>query len=207
MKSAGPRRGLTAHAREIFDVHTYEDRDWAARIGMALEGPVVATEIPLRVTSYLSTDFDDARVSSCVITGEASRLQPGDVTLRVLVSDLDGKRIAGGELPLAHRSEDTLPFSTNIGVPARQLHRSRRRDGQRRPNRLGRSQGGGARRQVRVDVGPRAGIRESADRRGLGSVSRRRLGQSERTARARTRSGIERGQARRHKRRVRNRLN
>jgi VWFA-related protein len=109
--------GLTAHAREIFDVHTYEDRDWAARIGMALEGPVVATEIPLRVTNYLSTDFDDPTRLKLVITGEASRLQPGDVTLRVLVSDLDGKRIAGGELPLAHRSEEMLPFSTNIGVP------------------------------------------------------------------------------------------
>ncbi len=109
--------GLSVRAREMFDVHTYEDRDWAARLGGALEGPVVATEIPLRVTNYLSTDFEDRNRLKLVITGEASRLQPGDVTLRVLVSDIDGKRIAGGEVPLAHGTEATLPFSTNIGVP------------------------------------------------------------------------------------------
>src|SRR4051812_22484259 len=109
--------GLSVRAREIFDVHAYEDRDWAARLGGALEGPVVATEIPLRVTNYLSTDFEDRNRLKLVITGEASRLQPGDVTLRVLVSDIDGKRIAGGEVPLAHGTEATLPFSTNIGVP------------------------------------------------------------------------------------------
>jgi VWFA-related protein len=109
--------GLSVRAREIFDVHTYEDRDWAARLGGALEGPVVATEIPLRVTTYLSTDFEDRNRLKMVLTGEASRLQPGDVTLRVLVSDIDGKRIAGGEVPLSHGTEETLPFSSNIGVP------------------------------------------------------------------------------------------
>ena len=116
MKVQVKSSGLTVRAREIFDVHTSEDRDWAARLGMALEGPVVATEIPLRVTNYLSTDFDDPTHLKLVITGEASRLQPGDVTLRVLVSDIDGKRIAGGEMPLSHgtkkrcRSRPTLAF-------------------------------------------------------------------------------------------------
>jgi len=109
--------GLTVRARDIFDVHTYEDRDWAARMGLALEGPVVATEIPLRVTNYLATDFDDPNHLKLVITGEASRLQPGNVTLRVLVSDIDGKKIAGGEMPLSHGTEETLPFATNLGVP------------------------------------------------------------------------------------------
>ena len=117
MKVQVNRSGLTVRARDTFDVHTYEDRDWAARFGLAVEGPVVATEIPLRVTNYLSTDFEDPNKLKLVITGEASRLQPGDVTLRVLVSDIDGKKIAGGEIPLAHGTEETLPFSTNIGVP------------------------------------------------------------------------------------------
>jgi tetratricopeptide (TPR) repeat protein len=86
-------------------------------MGLALEGPVVATEIPVRVTNYLSTDFDDPNKLKLVITGEASRLQPGNVTLSVLVSDIDGKKIAAGEMPLSHGTEETLPFSTNIGVP------------------------------------------------------------------------------------------
>ena len=117
MKVQVARGGLTVRAREIFDVHPYEDRDWAARMGWALEGPTVATEIPLRVTNYLSTDYEDPTHLKMVISGEASRLQPGDVTLRVLVSDIDGKRIAGGELPISHRNEETMPFATNIGVP------------------------------------------------------------------------------------------
>jgi tetratricopeptide (TPR) repeat protein len=69
------------------------------------------------VTNYLSTDYEDPTHLKMVISGEASRLQPGDVTLRVLVSDIDGKRIAGGELPISHRNEETMPFATNIGVP------------------------------------------------------------------------------------------
>ena len=52
-----------------------------------------------------------------LISGEASRLQPGDATLRVLVSDLLGKKVAGGDMPLTHGNEDTLPFSTNVSVP------------------------------------------------------------------------------------------
>ncbi len=106
----------TVRARAVFDVHTYEDRDWAARLGSAMEGPVTATEIALRVTNYVSPDFENPSKLKLLITGEASRLQAGDVTVRILISDLLGNRIAGGDVPLTHSNESTLPFSTNVSV-------------------------------------------------------------------------------------------
>jgi len=116
MKVQVTRPGATVRAREIFDVHTYEDRDWAARLGSAMDGPVTATEIPLRVTNYVSPDFENSQKLKLLISGEASRVQSGDAVLRVLVSDLMGKKIAGGDMPLSHANEETLPFSSNLSV-------------------------------------------------------------------------------------------
>jgi hypothetical protein len=116
MKVQVPRSGLTVRAREIFDVRTYEDRDWAARLGSAIDGPV-ATEVGVRVTSYLSTDPDDGSRLRLLLSGEVSRLGPGGATLRLLVSDLQGKKITSGEVALGHGKEETVPFSTNIPVP------------------------------------------------------------------------------------------
>jgi hypothetical protein len=116
MKVQVTRPGSTVRAREVFDVHTYEDRDWAARLGSAMEGPVTANEISLRVTNYVSQDFEDPSKIKLLISGEASRVQAGDATVRVLISDLLGKRVAGGDMPLTHSNEDTLPFSTNVSV-------------------------------------------------------------------------------------------
>jgi hypothetical protein len=116
MKVQVPRSGLTVRAREIFDLRTFEDRDWAARLGSAMDGPV-ATEVGLRVTSYLSTDPDDGSRLRLLLSGEVSRVGPGDATLRLLVSDLQGKKVTSGEVSLAHRQEETVPFSSNIPVP------------------------------------------------------------------------------------------
>ncbi len=117
MKVQVTRSGTTVRAREVFDVHTYEDRDWAARFGSAMEGPVTATEIGLRVTNYVSPDFENPSKLKLMISGEASRIENGDATVRMLISDLMGKRVAGGDMPLTHSNEATLPFSTNVSVP------------------------------------------------------------------------------------------
>src|SRR6185436_4467079 len=117
MKVQVTRPGSTVRAREVFDVHTYEDRDWAARLGSAMDGPVTANEIALRVTNYVSPDFENPSMLKLLISGEASRVQAGDATARILVSDLLGKKVAGGDMPLTHGNEDTLPFSTNVSVP------------------------------------------------------------------------------------------
>jgi VWFA-related protein len=117
MKVQVSRASASVRAREIFDVRTYEDRDWAARLATALDGPVLATDLGLRVTHYVSADSNDASRLKLLVSGEASRIQPGDATLRVLVSDLDGKKVAGGELSLAHARGETMPFSTNVSVP------------------------------------------------------------------------------------------
>ena len=117
MKVQVTRPGATVRAREVFDVRTYEDRDWAARLGSAMDGPVTANEIALRVTNYVSPDFENPSMLKLLISGEASRVQAGDATARVLISDLLGKKVAGGDMPLTHGNQETLPFSTNVSVP------------------------------------------------------------------------------------------
>lgn len=117
MKVLVARSNATVRARAIFDVQTYEDRDWAARFGAALHGPVPATDLGLRITHYIAADPADSSRRRLLVSGEATRVQPGDATLQVIVSDLDGTRVTAGELALAQTSGDILPFSTNVSVP------------------------------------------------------------------------------------------
>jgi VWFA-related protein len=114
MKVQVSRGGATVRSREIFDVRTYEDRDWAARLASALDAPIPATAVGLRVTSYLTADPDDATRLKLVIAGEASRLQPGEATFQLVVRDLEGKKILSGEQPLGDATGSVLPFSTSI---------------------------------------------------------------------------------------------
>jgi len=76
MKVQVLRGSVTVRAREIFDVRTYEDRDWAARLGSAIDGPITATDVGLRVTSYLSADPEDGSRRRVLLSGEISRAQP-----------------------------------------------------------------------------------------------------------------------------------
>lgn len=117
MKIQVARNGLTVRARDLFDVRTYEDRDWAARLASALEAPVPATGIGLRMTSYLTADPEDRARVKLVLAGEASRLNPGEATFQILVRDVDGKSILSGEKPLGDATGDRLPFTAEIPVP------------------------------------------------------------------------------------------
>ena len=117
MKVEVPRGSATVRARGFFDVRTYEDRDWAARLASAIEGPVPATDMGVRVTSYLAADPDDSTRRRLLVSGEVSRAQPGEATLHLMVSDLEGKKVTAGEVSLAHARGATLPFSTNVSVP------------------------------------------------------------------------------------------
>ena len=112
-----PRSGVSIRAREMFDVRTYEDRDWAARLGSAMDAPVVATDVGLKVTSYVAVDPEVRSRMRLLLSGEASRAQPGEATLRLVVNDLQGEKVTSGDLALESRGGDTLPFATNIAVP------------------------------------------------------------------------------------------
>ncbi len=116
MKVQVARGGVTVRAREIFDVRTYEDRDWAARLSSALDAPIPATGLGLRVTSYLAADPDDAARLKLVIAGEASRLQPGEATFQIVVRDMEGKKVLSGDQPLGEPAGSVLPFSTSLPV-------------------------------------------------------------------------------------------
>jgi VWFA-related protein len=110
------RGGTTVRVRDTFDVRAYEDRDWAARMAAAVDGPVPATRIGLHVTSYLSIDENHLDRLKLVLTGEASRLDPGDATIQVVIRDRSGRRILAGEQPIGEPTGDGLTFSTHIPV-------------------------------------------------------------------------------------------
>ncbi len=117
MKVQVTRSAATVRARDMFDVKAYEDRDWAARIASALDSPVPATSLGMRVASYLAPDPADRTRLKLVITGQASRLEPGDATFQVLLRDLNGTKILAGEHPLGESSGTDVLFSTNMSVP------------------------------------------------------------------------------------------
>jgi tetratricopeptide (TPR) repeat protein len=114
MKVDVARSGATVRARTIFDTRTYEDRDWAARLASALEAPVPAGGVGLRVTSYIAADPEDGSRVKLVLTGEASRIQRGETVLQVLVRDMDGKKVLAAEPPVSEATGDVLPFSTTL---------------------------------------------------------------------------------------------
>lgn len=111
------RGGATVRAREMFDVQTYEDRDWAGRLASALDAPVVATGIGLRVTSYLAADPNDSANLQLVLAGEASRVGQGETTFKLLVKDLEGRKVASAEPPVGQPTDDGLVFSTRFPLP------------------------------------------------------------------------------------------
>lgn len=117
MKVEVRRPDITVRAREIFDLATYEDRDWAARLGSALDSPIPATALGLRVTSYVAQDPDQPARLRLVLTGEASRVQPGEATLQIVVRDLKGTSIAAGGERLGEPEGNVLPFAVNMRVP------------------------------------------------------------------------------------------
>ncbi len=118
MKVQVTKGGTMVRARDLFDVRTYEDRDWAARLASALDSPVLATGVGLRMTSYVAADPESSSNLKLVLTGEASRMQSGEASFQLLVRDLDGRKIVTTEQPLSETAANgVLPFSTNITVP------------------------------------------------------------------------------------------
>jgi VWFA-related protein len=114
MKVQVARAAVTVRAREIFDARTYADRDWAGRLSSALDAPIPATAIPLRVTSYLSSYPEDSTKLKVVLAGEASRLEAGGATVQVVVRDLEGKKLLAGEQPIGEPTGDGLAFSSHL---------------------------------------------------------------------------------------------
>ncbi len=116
MKVQVSRSGANVRAREIFDTRTYEDRDWAARLASALDSPVPATGVGLRVTSYLAPDPEDRNRLRIVLSGEATRIEPGEVTVQVLVRNTDGSKVLAGDQPSREATVNGLEFATHMGV-------------------------------------------------------------------------------------------
>jgi VWFA-related protein len=114
MKVQVSRGSVTVRAREIFDARTFSDRNSSARLASALDSPIPATGIGLRVTSYLASDPEDASRLKVVLAGEASRLDPGEAEIQLLVRDLEGKKILAGEKPIGEPTGDGLSFSANV---------------------------------------------------------------------------------------------
>ena len=116
MKVQVGRTGTTVRAREIFDVRTYEDRDWAARLASALEAPIPATSLGVRLTSYVTADSNDPARVRLVLSGEASRVDPGEATVQLLLRDMEGAKVLAGEQPIGEPRGDGLSFTANVTV-------------------------------------------------------------------------------------------
>jgi VWFA-related protein len=117
LRVAVSRAGSTVRAREIFDTRTYEDRDWAARLASALDAPIPADGIPLRVTSYVALHPDDRSRLNMVLTGAATRMQPGETTVQIVVRDMEGRKLLSGEQPVSDSTDEGLQFSMTVPVP------------------------------------------------------------------------------------------
>jgi hypothetical protein len=117
LKVQVPRSGVRVRARETFDVRTYADRDWAARLARAIDGPMAAADLGLRVTSFLAVDPDDRSRLRLLVSGEVARAQAGEATLKLLVSDPAGKKVASGGGSLVLAGGDASAFSANVAVP------------------------------------------------------------------------------------------
>jgi VWFA-related protein len=117
LKVSVSQSGATVRARDVFDERTFEDRNWAARLASALDSPIPADGIALRVTSYVALHGEDRSRLNVVLTGDARRIQPGEATFQVVVRDLDGKRVLLGEQPMSDATEEGLHFSMAVPVP------------------------------------------------------------------------------------------
>jgi VWFA-related protein len=117
LKVSVSRTGATVRAREVFDERTYEDRNWAARLASALDSPIPADGIALRVTSYIALNAEDRSRLNVVLTGDARRIQPGEATVQVVVRDLEGRKVLSGEQPMSDATEDGVQFSVSVPVP------------------------------------------------------------------------------------------
>ena len=102
MKVQVLRDSATVRARDIFDVpHLRGSRlGGAAGVGNRRPGAgdrhrPASDELPVRRSRR------PHRGCACCSRAKPSRAQPGDATLHLLVSDLNGKKIAAGEAPLA----------------------------------------------------------------------------------------------------------
>ena len=116
MKVQVARGGTTVRARDLFDGRRFEDRNWSARLASAIESPIPATGIGLRVTSYLAADTDDATHLKLVLAGEATRVEPGDAEFQLVVQDLEGRKLLTGDKPLGQPTGDGLSFSANLAL-------------------------------------------------------------------------------------------
>jgi hypothetical protein len=116
MKVQVSRSGANVRARDIFDVRTYEDRDWAARLASALDSPVLATGVGMRMTSYVAPDPEDPSRLRIVLSGEANRIEPGEATFQIVVRNLDGTKVLAGSQPVRDATASGLPFATHMSV-------------------------------------------------------------------------------------------
>jgi VWFA-related protein len=111
------RSNTTVRARAVFDMRTYEDRDWSARLRAALVSPAPATGVGLKLTSYAAADRDDPSRVRLVLAGEASHLADGQASFLMALRDNAGNDVATEERSLGTPVNDRLPFTFSLPVP------------------------------------------------------------------------------------------
>jgi VWFA-related protein len=110
------RSGLTVRAPQRFTGRSYAERDVSARLEAALASPIPTTGIGIRLTSYVQADPEQLSHARIVLAGDATRLQPGEVMLQIVLEDAQGKAVASGKQSLGEAEGDEFPFSTSLSV-------------------------------------------------------------------------------------------
>ena len=106
----------------------------------ALEAPIPATARRRCGSPAISPPIpDDPSRVKIVLSGEASRLDPGEATVQLLVRDLEGTKLLAGEQPIGEPRGDGLAFTAERAGGAGRLRPARRGHRRRRPRRVGRS--------------------------------------------------------------------
>jgi NADPH:quinone reductase-like Zn-dependent oxidoreductase len=65
----------------------------------------------------VAADPADPASLRILLAGEASRVQPGTAMLHLIVRDLEGRRIVGGEQALGELAGSSTRFATHVAVP------------------------------------------------------------------------------------------
>ena len=193
-------------ARATFDVRTYEDRDRSARLNAAVTAPTPATGLGLRITSYLGPDRDDPSRLKLVTRRRSFAAGEWGGHLQGRTARPAGPRGHLGRTASRHGDGRSTALLGQRARLTRYVYGAVRGHGQCRSRGLCRSPRGRLQSPARAPVWVRSAARPHARSTGRGAVDSPRRHQSERPAGPATRSHGRPRLARRHGRRVRDRL-
>jgi VWFA-related protein len=110
------RRGAIVRAPQRLPADSYARRDAAARLDAALGAPLPATGLGLRLASYVVSNPDPSAAAKVLLVGDAVGLDPGPVSLQLLVRAASGRVVSSAVHEVGSASSDRFPFTTSVAI-------------------------------------------------------------------------------------------